>query len=353
MGISPMPWEEWIHLDSSYERYLSIRKERTDQEVTLVNKTIEGFFPHSLEVLVEIASFLSLRYPDLLSVERHIFDEQDETTWGDSISGKEAGSVKIIENKVTGSRWNLDEAGEPGSWDPMVIAGLIVQDDLAVMVENEDGEYVLQAGSICTAGSWRLEDKIGTTLDSIHTTGGVVGWKEKLKFSMERFFQKMKVDKPVQRNNYFFQTNGVLPWNPASGPEDAFDQSLHGVNPELLPTSTDPSWTRPAPVSNATDVWFRTERQTLRRMPKTGCILFTIRSYLDPVSSMVHEPGVPGRMASALKHWPDSIKAYKGADKYLDALLPYLEKEHDRQVAEGIITLDEEGHALGAKPYPF
>lgn len=88
------------------------------------------------------------------------------------------------------------------------------------MVENLDGEYVLQAGSICTAGppmplrtlasqrssqltpgSWRLVDKIGTTLDSIHSTGGVVGWKEKLKPSMERYFRKLKADKPVQRNN--------------------------------------------------------------------------------------------------------------------------------------------------------
>lgn len=50
-------------------------------------------------------------------------------------------------------------------------------------------------------GSWRLVDKIGTTLDSIHTRGGVAGWKEKLNRSTEKFFLNLKVDKPVQRNN--------------------------------------------------------------------------------------------------------------------------------------------------------
>ena len=53
-----------------------------------------------------------------------------------------------------------------------------------------------------SAGSWRLEDKIGRSLDAIHSEGhGVVGWKDKLKNSMERFFIRLKVDKPVERNN--------------------------------------------------------------------------------------------------------------------------------------------------------
>ena len=47
-----------------------------------------------------------------------------------------------------------------------------------------------------------MEDKIGRSLDAIHSEGhGVVGWKDKLKNSMERFFIRLKVDKPVERNN--------------------------------------------------------------------------------------------------------------------------------------------------------
>lgn len=82
---------------------------------------------------------------------------------------------------------------------------MLQQDDLAVMVEDGNGEYRFQAGSICTAGKWmrlsmialyakaertgfwRLEDKIGYTLHEIHTRGKVPQFETKLKFSMERW----------------------------------------------------------------------------------------------------------------------------------------------------------------------
>ena len=84
-----------------------------------------------------------------------------------------------------------------------------------------DGLYrrSFQAGSICTAGFWRLQDKIGLSLEDIHSRGVVPGWKEKLKFSMERFFQKLKADKPVERNNVSFLRSFCPPsdqFSPAS-----------------------------------------------------------------------------------------------------------------------------------------
>lgn len=48
-----------------------------------------------------------------------------------------------------------------------------VQDDLALMVEGDDGRYYFQAGAICVAGFWRMQDKIGLPLDAIHTEGNV------------------------------------------------------------------------------------------------------------------------------------------------------------------------------------
>lgn len=99
------------------------------------------------------------------------------------------------------------------------------------------------------------------------------GWKDKLKFSMERFFQKLKVDKPVQRNNvsppspltspppyptdgpvflpqYFFQIDDQLAWSSnTNGPEEIFHQGEKGPVAELLKASEDPTWKAPAPTS--------------------------------------------------------------------------------------------------------
>ena len=54
-------------------------------------------------------------------------------------------------------------------------------------------------------------------------------------------------------------------------------------------------------------VRMRVERQTLRRLPRTGAIVFTIRVYLTRLEDLVAEPGVPGRLASAIRSWPEDV----------------------------------------------
>jgi hypothetical protein len=60
--------------------------------------------------------------------------------------------------------------------DPMSLCARLVQDDLAIMVEKEDGQYYLLAGAILLAGFWRLEDKFSMPLSEIHTSGDVPGF---------------------------------------------------------------------------------------------------------------------------------------------------------------------------------
>ncbi|ORY88449.1 hypothetical protein BCR35DRAFT_301583 [Leucosporidium creatinivorum] len=356
MGIRPLPVDNWIQLDSQSLEYLKIRAQRTLDRGKLVTDTQPGFHPHALECLNELCSFLAARYPSLYKVTRCSVDAEKEATWGDSIAGKEAGAVVGIENSATGERFNWKEERdrEGDEWNPMRVAGLLVPDDLALMLEDENGEYVLRAGSIATAGGWRLEDKIGRTLHLIHTQGhDVPGWRDKLKPSMERFFVRMKADKPVERNNYFFQTCPSLPWALDQGPEEAFDMNTRVANPDLLPTSSDPSWKPHGPAKEVDELHFRTERQSLRRLPRRGAILFTIKTQMLPVVEMAKEPGVPGRLASAIRTWPKDVIRYKGGSRWIDILLPYLDREHAEQLASGVIELDEDGAVVGANKYPY
>lgn len=157
---------------------------------------------------------------------------------------------------------------------------------------------------------------------------------------MGRFFRRLPLDKPVIRNNYSFQV--VQPSEPLSAnatypiyPTDAqapLDPSELGwaktmKGDENLIASEGKRWLRditgtlvevvdPEPSSNPESevtpsmVWLRSERQTLRRLPKSGAVIFTIRVYQTPVMELVKEPGVPGRMASAIRSWPDDVAVY-------------------------------------------
>jgi alpha-1,2-mannosyltransferase len=172
-------------------------------------------------------------------------------------------------------------------------------------------------------------------------------YKEKLHGSLKRFFQKIKPNAPVERNNYFIQTDSHLPWSSNIGPEDSF-----GIG-----------WDNAREDPEVDEIHFRTERQTLRRLPRSGGVLFTIRTYMLPVREMCQEKWVPGRFASAIRSWGDDVARYKGLRAYKDVspfnhlglslqiLLPFLDKEHERQIREGIIPTGDEG--VEDTAYPF
>jgi hypothetical protein len=59
------------------------------------------------------------------------------------------------------------------------------------------------------------------------------------------------------------------------------------------------------------ELFLRVERETLRRFPRTGCILFTIRTYVTPVHTPLAAPAVARRFAAALESLPPGVRDYK------------------------------------------
>ncbi|KII95957.1 hypothetical protein PLICRDRAFT_234134 [Plicaturopsis crispa FD-325 SS-3] len=348
MGIRNMPWAEWIEQDDQFPKYHRIKAHRIatrGENVVRVMPENPGLVRSgheaSVELVYELAEYLSRRYPETYQVKRYEAGEKapDVEGWYG------APAIKSVTIEPMGVTYDIRED------NAMEVAGLLVQDDIALMLEGTDGKYYFQAGAICLAGFWRMRDKIGTSMEQIHDSGNVPQYREKLHTSLERFFRRMPVDKPVIRNNYFIQVVTAahtsaeiedidpdeLAWSTTTnGPEDTF---THGnrftPGADALPT--------PATLR------FRTERQTLRRLPRSGAIVFTVRTYLTPVEALGREKGVPGRMASAVRSWGEDVAIYKGQAFYRDVLLGYLDECHREQVESGVISADERVQT----PYPF
>ena len=241
-----------------------------------------------------------------------------------------------MDNLLTSESFNIIE--RPLVEDPMQMAGRMVQDDLAIMFGKDDGQYYLLAGSILLAGFWRLDDKFGMPLSEIHTSGNVPGFKQKLEKGMMNFFRRVQPNGPVLRNNYFIQVDDNLGWSDSIGPEDTEDSTgmAHG-------------WFTAEKNKAVQHHMFRSERQSLRRLPRSGGVVFTIRTYFHPITEVAAEPYVPGRLASAIRSWGDDVSRYKGKEKYQEVLLEYLDKKHEEQVAGGLdLSVEEE-----ARSYPF
>lgn len=142
---------------------------------------------------------------------------------------------------------------------------------------------------------------------------------------MMNFFRRLSASDLVARNNYFLQVDDDLAWSHSIGSED----------------SPDISWNTAQKNKAIQHHYFRSERQTLRRLPKSGGVVFTIRTYFHPVTEISSEPYVPGRLASAVRSWGEDVSRYKGRERYGDVLLEYLDQTHEEQVRSGL-EVDEE-----------
>ncbi|PSN64318.1 hypothetical protein BS50DRAFT_602058 [Corynespora cassiicola Philippines] len=308
MGLRTMHWDEWIELDNKFLEFHDLKARRMAERGAKCSYTAPEAYDGAVELLEELCDYLPQRYPSLYK----------KTDVG-------------MDNVATGESFNVVE--RPLREDPMQMAARTVQDDLAIMFEKADGQYYLLAGSILLAGFWRLEDKLGMALSEIHTSGDVPQYKERLEKGMMNFFRRVQPDKAVLRNNYFIQVDDQLAWSPSIGSEDS-----EGIGWFTAEKNKPIRWH-----------YFRSERQSLRRLPRSGGVVFTIRTYFHPITEICEEPYVPGRLASAVRSWGDDVSRYKGKERYQDVLLEYLDMKHDEQVKNGLDLSKEEE----ARAYPF
>ena len=170
---------------------------------------------------------------------------------------------------------------------PLVAAALAVQEDLCVVERDDaDGTWRLTAGVVCFPSMWRLPDKLGLPLAAVH--GPVPAYADELAERVDRFVDRLRVDRPVWRRNWL----------------------IHASDELHLPEPPPPPAVPPAVPEG---LWLRSERQTLRRMPRTGCVVFTIRTQQVPLSVVAERPAVAHGLATAIERWSPELVAYRGA----------------------------------------
>ena len=182
-----------------------------------------------------------------------------------------------------GMSWSID------SEQPLWQASLWVQDDICLLQDSAEG-YRLTAASLCAASFWRLEDKIGRSLDRIHDP--VPDFERQLAPQVNRFFSHIKPQYPVSRGN----------WSVVASADLNQRQDL------------------PSPVPPDTPLLLRVERQSLRRLPVTGAVAFTIRVYVHGLAGIAGNAAVWQALKLALLGLSPAQRRYKGIDEILPAL---------------------------------
>ena len=163
-------------------------------------------------------------------------------------------------------------------------------EDMCLLVRREGEEvYRLVGAAVAFPTDWRPAEKLGLPLVALHRP--IHGYAEQLASGVDHFMAKLAPGPIFGRSNWFVSPVPDLRWLEDRTDEEAFA----GVTAE-----------------NAGETLFvRCERQTLRRLPETGAILFTIGVYLAPLGTL-SEAHV-GRLAEALATIPPEEAARRGA----------------------------------------
>ncbi|MGL3607087.1 heme-dependent oxidative N-demethylase family protein [Rhizobium sp. G187] len=260
IGLSALAPERWIMPGADLPHYLAEKHHLAATRLDEVFRATEDSLPAQSECLNALVAHLAQDHPQVyqrtdnhLRMADHVVDLSDETI------------------------------------PPLLRAGMLVQDDLVIMMRREAGWYIA-AAHLSFPSSWLLAEKFNRPMEEVHkhVPGFEAGTRNAV--MINRIFDNLLPDQPAERFNWSINWEEKL-FHPETGRNDTADPD---------------------------DAVIRVERQTLTKLPETGAIVFTIRIYLDPVRLFTSHPEGPRlatELARQLEGLTEAQSAYKGLDR--------------------------------------
>ncbi|KXH31302.1 hypothetical protein CSAL01_03813 [Colletotrichum salicis] len=301
MSLTKMDTDFWIELENTYKQRIAERKDLYAKNGRDVLDSLPGCELACKELMEMVIQFICARYPKQFKLDGN-----------------------ILVNNI------LDTTSDLSVTEPLIVLLDNVPEDFGIMLrDHETGKYVLRGGIICSSVGWKLSEKAGLGLPGIHKV--VPDYKEKMEFSMDRFFTKMPTNKPIQRGSWGLEKGQPL-YLPSEHPD--FSHREH-QNPSLQPE----------------DVHLRVDWQTLRRLPLSGGVVFNFKALFTPLTEFKDEPYIPSLVLKVLNEGKESLLKYKGTWHVEHVVKPTLKEYEKYQIENGLIEKDWEPHTLAEAPF--
>ncbi|EED17580.1 conserved hypothetical protein [Talaromyces stipitatus ATCC 10500] len=302
MSLKKLETDWWVELENTYKERIAQRKALYEKHGKDVLDWMPGSELACKELMEMVLQFICARYPQYFSI-------RDD---------------RILVNKI------LETEQDIRSKQPLEILMDNVPEDFAITLrDDKTGYYVFRAGVICSSLGWNVGTKIGLQLHEIHAP--VPDYKEKMRFSMDRFFTKMPADKPIQRGSWGLEIDKPL-YMPAGHPHE---QHRLSQKPDLA----------------LKDCFLRVDWQTLRRLPISGGIVFNFKAIFTPVQEFRDEPKIPALVAKILRNGKENLMKYKSTWHVEHVVLPALDKWNKEQEDSGAIERNWEVTTLDEDPW--
>ncbi|KAI0601063.1 alpha-1,2-mannosyltransferase [Biscogniauxia sp. FL1348] len=303
MSLTKLETDWWIELESTYRARIAQRQELYAKHGKNVLQWLPGSELACKELMEMVLQFICARYPQYFTL------SEDKTK---------------LENKILGTVTMIQEK------PPLLVLLDNVPEDFGITLRDpETGYYAFRAGLICSALGWNVASKIGMRLDEIHKP--IPDYKEKMQFSMDRFFSKMPANKPIQRGSWGLEVDQPL-YMPPGDPHEAYRQ-------------------RQDPDLELSRMHLRVDWQTLRRLPLSGAIVFNFKALFTPIEEFRDEPYVPSLVLKVLKEGKENLMKYKNTWHTEHVTIPALEAFEREQKEKGLVEKDWEPKTLDDSPW--
>lgn len=276
IGTRPLAPADWLEPDGAMAAQLAEKARLWREQFDAVFAQMPESRKAQAELLALLASYLPQCFPDRWRRE------------GDAI-------------RITGRDEPIILTADA---PPLLTAAHLVQDDLLILQRDHAG-WRLVAGALAFPSSWLLSEKMGKVLDAIHDPVPGFGPGTRAAQIMARMFDAARPETPMLRWNF----------------------SLYGDDRLFHPDMSGPDAARFGAGARADPVYLRVERQTLRKLPETGAMAFTIRISLHGLDQIAQHPQAP-RIASTLIAQIEALTPeqldYKGLTRERDRVLARL-----------------------------
>ncbi|OJZ89875.1 hypothetical protein ASPFODRAFT_79240 [Aspergillus luchuensis CBS 106.47] len=283
MDVRKLDVENWLTVDKNYMDEHEVRSQLLETEKSKVLQCLPESYDACLEALEEVVEFLCQRFSN-------VFQQ------------KKCGDETTVHNKMTGETFCF--GGKNKDVDPLEIAVRLTMEDLSILMKNEEDEYYLAASASLFPVGWTVQDRIGWTISKLHNP--VPLWHQQVANSVSKFLARLTPASPMERSNYFVEVKRP--------DEDLF---------EILYRPTSLSEENPDPTPQ--DIVIRRERQTFRRLPRTGALVFGVKTILTTLDELPMQE--LQNLAKEIKSWPEYVGEYKGREVWGPKALEYCEKK--------------------------
>lgn len=285
VGLQPIKFRDWLLIDNDYAEFMRVKRLRLSSSPELFYRTL----PESLNAQRELRHMVT----------EHLLEEH--------------AALFSISNGI------LTCAADCRSWDlgaesiePLRQLSEFVQEDF-MLVEELDGRQTITAASNAYSSSGRLAASVGHNVRWAHEP--VPDLTTIQGSRIDRILASVHVDAPCARFNWQLTPVASIFFPP--DPRSANNAALKAVSARL---SKDPSL---APSL----LHMRVERQTLRRLPESGAVAFSIHTYSDPLSSLLGDSAALQALLLLLRDYSARRLQYSEMDGVQAAVIAWLETQ--------------------------